>query len=103
MPSSTTLTAPNGDVFEYPSTLLTVAQIEEKHPGLKGRVRGIIFRADFNDPDYGGFREAVIRLGRSVYIDEVPFLVALRAHAGHPPARARSPHGRGGNAAKGSR
>ena len=93
---STTIAALDGQPVQYPARLLTVNQLEEAHPALKGRVRGFILRADLGAPDYAGLRDAVVRLGRSVYVDEVPFLAWLHSLRGAPPARPRNPHGRGG-------
>jgi len=98
--AATTIHAPDGQAVEYPACLLTVAQLEERHPGVKGRVRGFILRADLNAPDYAGLRDAIIRLGRSVYIDEVRFLAWLRMLAGAPPEPSRNPHGRAGKSVK---
>ena len=58
--AATTIHAPDGQAVEYPACLLTVAQLEERHPGVKGRVRGFILRADLNAPDYAGLRDAII-------------------------------------------
>lgn len=95
-PDVTTIATPDGQPVEYPARLLTVAQLETAHPALKGRVRGFILRADLASPDYVGLRDAVVRLGRSVYIDERPFLAWLHTRRGAPPERARNPTGRGG-------
>lgn len=98
---ATTIHTPDGKAVDFPACLVTVKQIEERHPALAGRVRGFILRADLNDPDYAGLRDAVIRLGRSVYIDEPQFIAAMRAHAGRPASPPRSPHGRAGKRAAG--
>lgn len=95
---STSISTPDGARVEYPACLVTVSQLEERHPALKGRVRSFILRADLGSPDYACLRDAIIRLGRSVYIDEPKFLEGLRTHAGKPAAAPRSPHGRGGKA-----
>jgi hypothetical protein len=57
----------DGTPFDYPDggPVLTVAQFEERHIGLKGRTRGLIARSEFN-PDLALIRDAVIRIGRSV-------------------------------------
>lgn len=99
----TTIHAPDGQPVEYPARIVTVNQLEEKHTALKGRVRQFILRADLAAPDYVGLRDAVIRLGRSVYIDEVRFLDWFRGHSGNPPAQARNPHGRGGKNSRAKR
>ena len=56
----------------------------------------VFLRADLNAPDYAGLRDAVVRLGRSVYIDEGPFLAWLSTRRAAPPVAPRNPHGRGG-------
>lgn len=93
---ATTIHAPDGQPVEYPARLLTVRQTEDAHPAFKGRLRTFILHADLNAPDYAGLRDAVIRLGRSVYIDEGRFLSWLHTRRGAPPAAPRNPHGRGG-------
>lgn len=79
-----------------PPRLLTVAQLEAAHPALKGRVRSFVVRADCYQAGYDGLREAVVRIGRSVYIDEPRFLGWVQTHRGAAPAQPRNPHGRGG-------
>ncbi len=96
---TTTIHAPDGQPVEYPARLLTVAQLEAAHPAINGRLRSWILRSDLNDPDYAGLQGAIIRLGRSVYVDEVLFLAWLRSRSGLPAARPRNPRGRGGKAA----
>lgn len=96
MSAATIIPMPDGQPVEIPARLSTVAQIEDRHPGVKGRIRGFILRADLRDPDYDGLRDAVIRLGRSVYIDESRFLAWMRTHTGTPPARPRNVDGRAG-------
>ena len=93
---STTIHAPDGQPVEYPARITTIKQFEAENPGFEGRTRGFILRADLNDPDFAGFRDAVIRLGRSVYIDVPKALAWLQTRRGAPPARPRNPHGRGG-------
>jgi hypothetical protein len=75
---------------------LTVAQFEALHPGLKNRMRGYIMRADIGLGDYAGLAEAIIRVGRSVVIDESAAIRWLRSRAGQPKSRGRNPHGRAG-------
>ena len=83
----TTIQAPDGQSVQYPARLLTVSQLEEQHPALKGRTRALIYRADLNDPEFSGLRDAVVRFGRSVYLDEIRFLLWIDerrgAHAAH--------------------
>ena len=96
---STTIHAPDGQPVEYPARIVTVKQFEANNPGFAGRTRGFILRADLNDPDYAGLRDAIVRLGRSVYVDEPRALAWLHTRRGTPPARPRNPHGRGGKGA----
>ncbi len=72
---------------------LTVAQFEEKHPATKGRMRQWIMRADLNLPDFAGLSEAVVRVGRSVILDESCVLKWLESRKGQPKSKARNPHG----------
>jgi hypothetical protein len=67
----------------------TVRQIEERHPGVSGRLRAWIHRADAGDPELAGLRRAVIRVGRSVLIDELRFVEFLRQRSVIPPAPSR--------------
>src|SRR5688572_29911012 len=76
--------------------ILTVPQIEERHPALKGRMRGYILRADLGLSQYVGLADAVIRVGRSVMLDEVAVLKWLEGRKHQPRSRARNPHGRPG-------
>lgn len=97
MPGSVArIEALDGQPVDYPSRLLTVAQLEEAHPALKGRVRGYIVRADYNSGGFDGLRDAVVRIGRSVYIDEPRFLGWVQSHRGAAPALPRNPDGRAG-------
>ncbi len=73
--------------------ILTVDQFEEKHPATKHRVRGWIMRADLNLPDFAGLSDAVIRVGRSVMVDEAAALQWLSTRKHQPKSRARNPHG----------
>lgn len=85
--------------------VLTVNQFEEKHPATKNRMRGWIMRADLDLPGFAGLSDAVIRVGRSVMLDEAAVLLWLSAHKHQPKSRARNPHGcKGARArAKGAR
>ena len=58
-------------------------------------------RADRGSPDYACLRDSIIRLGRSIYIDEPKFIEGMRTHLGKAPAIARNPHGRGGLSSSG--
>ena len=69
--------------------LLSVGQIEEAHPALKGRLRQWIHRADARDPDFAGLSLAVVRVGRSIFIDEVRLREFLYQRSAMPPAPSR--------------
>jgi hypothetical protein len=56
-----------------PLRAYTVDQIEAEHPGVKGRLRQWIKRADAGDPDFRWLAFCVIRVARSVLIDDVRF------------------------------
>lgn len=73
--------------------VLTVNQFEERHPATKNRMRGWIMRADLNLPGFSELSDAVIRIGRSVMLDEAAVLAWLQAHKNQPKSRARNPHG----------
>jgi hypothetical protein len=68
---------------------LTVRQVEERHPGLQGRVRAWIHRADAGDPNFAGLQTAIIRVGRSVLVDELRLVEFLRQRSQIPPAPSR--------------
>lgn len=76
--------------------IVTVAQLEDRNPALRGRVRGWILQADVGCAGFEGLRTCVIRVARSVMLSEGDFLAWLASHAGRPPAVARNPHGRAG-------
>lgn len=78
------------------SRVMTVAQIEQAHPGFKGRIRGLVLRADAGLPGFAGLRDAVIRVGRSLYVDEPRFLAWVDSHRSAPPSPPRSASGRRG-------
>jgi len=65
---------------------LTVKQIEAAHPGVQDRLRSWIHRADSGDPEFAGLRHAVIRVGRSVLVDELRFVEFLRQRSLIPPS-----------------
>lgn len=69
--------------------LLTVAQMEAAHPGVERRLRGWIFRADAGHPDFEWLRPCVVRIGRSVLLDDRRFSVSLSRRAALPPAPSR--------------
>lgn len=60
-----------------PIRAYSVEQIEAEHPGVKGRLRQWIHRADAGDADFAWLKFCVIRVGRSVLIDEVRFRDSL--------------------------
>jgi hypothetical protein len=93
---TTTIPTQHGQPIDFPSRLLTVTQAEEAHPATKGRLRTWMVKSDCGNPDFAGLRDAVVRLGRSVYIDEPFFVAWLRSRAGAPPSPSRNPHGRAG-------
>jgi len=72
-----------------PMRMLTVDQTEEAHPAFKGRLRAWIHRADANDPDFTGLSLAVVRVGRSIFIDDVRFREFLYQRSAMPPAPSR--------------
>jgi hypothetical protein len=76
--------------------ILTVSQIEDKHPALQGRMRGYIMRADLGLSNYEGLSVAVIRVGRTVMLDESAVLHWLESRTQQPKSRPRNPHGRVG-------
>jgi len=62
---------------------------EAEHPGVKGRLRGWIHRADADDPNFHWLRLCVLRIGRSTLIDEVRFRDELYQRTARPPAPSR--------------
>ena len=76
--------------------LITVPQAVERHPAFEGRIRGFIVRADRQEPDYAGLRAAIVRIGRSVYLDEYKFLDWVDSRRAAAPDAPRNPHGRAG-------
>lgn len=60
-----------------PIRAYSIDQIEAEHPGIKGRLRSWIFRADAGDADLSWLKFCVIRVGRTVLIDEVRFRDSL--------------------------
>lgn len=67
-----------------PLRLLTVAQAEAEHPGLKGRLRQWIKRADTNEPTLVMLKFAIVRVGRSVFVDDVRLREFLHLCSGAP-------------------
>jgi hypothetical protein len=72
-----------------PIRAYTVDQIEADNPGLKGRLRTWIKRADAGDPAFAWLKFCVIRVERSVFIDEVRFRDALHQRTAIPAAPSR--------------
>lgn len=72
-----------------PIRAYTVDQIEDEHRGLKGRVRQWIKRCDAGDPDFQWMARCVIRVARSVLIDEVRFRHCLYQRTAIPAAPSR--------------
>lgn len=81
---------------EVKGPILTVTQFEERHPGTRKRMRGFILRSDIGYPDYVGLRDAVIRVGRTVLLDEAAVIRWLEARKRQPRSEGRNPHGRAG-------
>ena len=97
--AKTTIETLDGQTVDFPAKLVTVKQLEDKNQGLQGRVRGYLVRADWGQPDYVGLRDAIVRIGRSVYIDEPLFFRWIESHRASAPAAPRNPHGRAGKRA----
>jgi len=72
-----------------PLRAYTVDQIEAEHPGIKGRLRQWIKRADSGDPDFRWLALCVIRVARSVLIDEIRFRDSLYQRTAIPAAPSR--------------
>jgi hypothetical protein len=77
---------PRPSLGETQVVACTVQQIEQRHPGVQGRLRAWIHRADRGDPALAGLRRAVIRVGRTVLVDELRFVEFLRQRSLIPPA-----------------
>ena len=73
-----------------PIRAFTVDQIEAEHPGIKGRLRAWIHRADAGDPDFRWLTFCIIRVARSVLIDEVRFRDSLYQRTAIPAAPSRA-------------
>jgi hypothetical protein len=67
----------------------TKDQIEAEHPGVKGRLSQWIHRADSGDEDYAWLKFCIIRVGRSVLIDDVRFRDGLYQRTAIPAAPSR--------------
>jgi hypothetical protein len=69
--------------------LLTVEQSEDKHQALKGKLRTWIHRADAGDADYVALRRAIVRVGRSVFLNDVALTEFFYQRSSMPPAPSR--------------
>lgn len=72
-----------------PIRAFSVDQMEAEHPGIKGRLRQWIHRADAGDPDFAWLKFCIIRVGRSVLIDEVRFRDSLYQRTAIPASPSR--------------
>ena len=72
-----------------PMRAVTTEQIEVEHPGVKGRLRTWIRRADAGDPEFAWLKFCIIRIGRSVFLDDVRFRDSLYQRTAIPPAPSR--------------
>lgn len=77
-----------------PLRAYSVHQIEAEHPGVRGRLRTWIARADAGDPDFAWLKFCVIRVARSVFIDETRFRDSLHQRTAIPAAPSRRIGGR---------
>ena len=73
-----------------PLRAYSIDQIETEHPGVKGRLRQWIARSDADDPAFAWLKFCVIRVGRSVLIDEVRFRDSLYQRTAIPAAPSRT-------------
>ena len=67
----------------------TVEQTEERNPGLKGKMRKWIHLADKGHADYVGLRRAIIRVGRTMLLDEHALHLFLHQRSAMAPAPSR--------------
>jgi hypothetical protein len=72
-----------------PIRAFTIDQIEAEHPGIKGRLRQWIKRADAGDPAFAWLTFCVIRVAGSVLIDEVRFRDSLHQRTAIPAGPAK--------------
>jgi len=73
-----------------PIRAYSVDQIENENPGVKGRVRQWIKRADAGDPEFAWLKFCIIRIGRSVLIDDVRWRDSLHQRTAIPAATPRN-------------
>jgi hypothetical protein len=85
-----------------PIRVYSIDQIEAEHPGIKGRLRRWIQRADAGDVDFAWLKFCVIRVAGSVFVDEVRFRDSLYQRTALPaaPSRREGPKRQGGAAAQ---
>ena len=69
--------------------LLTVSQAEDKHPAMQGKARDWIRRADAGNPDYVSLRRAIVRVGRSVFLNDYALTEFFYQRSAMPPASSR--------------
>ena len=81
---------PSGVGQATPLRLQTVHQTEAQHPALTGRLRGWIHKGDAGHPEYIGLRRATVRVGRSLFINQVAFDEWLAQRSAMPPASSRT-------------
>ena len=93
MPAATAVRRSTRAPEPPPLRLFTVNQLEAAHPGVAGRVRGWIKRADAGDPAFIALRRAVVRVGRSVLLDEIKFRDFCYQRSAAPPTPGRNPEG----------
>lgn len=70
--------------------LQTVQQTESIHPALRGRLRNWIHKSDAGHPDYMGLRRAVVRVGRSLFLNAFALDEWLAQRAAMPPTAPRA-------------
>jgi hypothetical protein len=73
-----------------PMRVCTIDQEEAEHPGIKGRLRQWIKRADAGDPSYRWLVFCIVRVGGSVFIDDVKFRDGLHQRTAITPAPSRN-------------
>jgi hypothetical protein len=83
--------------------VVTVTQFEERQPATKGKLRSWIGKADKGLDGFEGLRPHVIRVGRSVMLNEAGVLLWLASLSDRPPTIARNPYGCKGKHGMGSR
>ena len=72
-----------------PMRVYTIDQTEAEHPGLRGRLRQWVKRADADDPAFRWLKFCIVRVERSVFIDDVKFRDSLYQRTAMPPAPPR--------------